>query len=184
VVLAIGVSSLLAALAYMGGPRPIAYTPFGELTVFVFFGLVAVLGTYFLYAGIGGAPVWLSAAAIGMHAAAVLAVNNHRDAEHDARTGRKTFAARFGVDRSARLFALLLWLPFVFVLAIAALEAGVWLAVPLVLLPVAWRLQRDFNRCPGGLAFNDLLMRTVKLELAFGTLISAGAILQRVAALP
>jgi 1,4-dihydroxy-2-naphthoate octaprenyltransferase len=179
VVLAIGVASLLAALAYMGGPRPIAYTPFGELTVLVFFGLVAVLGTYFLHAGAGDAVAWLSATAIGLHASAVLAVNNHRDAEHDARTGRRTFAACFGKAASARLFALLLWSPFALVVAIAAIDAHAWLCLPLVLLPVAGRVQRDFSRCGEGLAFNDILLRTVKLELAFGTLISAGAIVQR-----
>jgi 1,4-dihydroxy-2-naphthoate polyprenyltransferase len=179
VVLAIGLSSLVAALAYMGGPKPIAYTPLGELTVFVFFGLVAVLGTYFLHAGAGGIAAWLAAAAIGMHAAAVLAVNNHRDAEHDALTGRQTFAARFGPAASARLFAMLLWLPFLLVPALVAIETGPWLAAPLVLLPAALRLQRDFSRCGGGLAFNQILMRTVKLELAFGMLLSAGAILQR-----
>jgi 1,4-dihydroxy-2-naphthoate octaprenyltransferase len=182
VVLVIGLTSLLAALAYMGGPRPIAYTPYGELTVFIFFGLVAVLGTYYLHAGVAGISALLSAAAIGLHAAAVLAVNNHRDAEHDAQTGRHTFAARFGAAASARLFAALLWTPFALVLAIALVEAGPWLAVPVVLLPLAWGLQRDFLRCGGGAGFNGILLRTVKLELAFGALLSAGAIGQHLVA--
>jgi 1,4-dihydroxy-2-naphthoate polyprenyltransferase len=184
VVLAIGLSSLLAALAYMGGPRPIAYTPYGELTVFVFFGLVAVLGTYYLHAGAPGIAAQLAAAAIGLHAAAVLAVNNHRDAEHDAKTGRRTFAARFGAVASARLFATMLWTPFALVVAIALIEAGPWLAAPVVLLPFAWSLQRDFSRCGRGTGFNDILLRTVKLELAFGALLSAGAVAQHLAAAP
>jgi 1,4-dihydroxy-2-naphthoate polyprenyltransferase len=178
-VLAIGVGSIAAALAYMGGPRPIAYTPFGELTVFVFFGLVAVLGTYFLHAGVGGTTVWLAAIAIGLHAAAVLVVNNHRDAENDARTGRRTFAARFGPGVSAALYTTALWLPFAAVLAIAVIEAHAWLALPLLLVPVAWQLRSDFANCAGGMAFNPIMFRTVKLELAFGALLSAGALLQR-----
>jgi 1,4-dihydroxy-2-naphthoate octaprenyltransferase len=178
-VLVIGVSSIAAALAYMGGPRPIAYTPLGELTVFVFFGLVAVLGTYFLYAGVGGITVWLAAVAIGLHAAAVLVVNNHRDAENDARTGRRTFVALLGPGASSALYTTALWIPFAAVLAIAALEARAWLALPLLLVPVAWQLRADFARCSGGIAFNPIMFRTVKLELAFGALLSAGALLQR-----
>ncbi len=180
-VAAIGTSSVLAALAYMGGPRPIAYTPFGELAVFVFFGLVAVLGTYFLHAGPGGALVWLAAAATGSHAAAVLVVNNHRDAEHDRQTGRRTFAASFGTAASARLFAVALWMPFAAAAAMAAIAARPGLAAPLLLLPMAWGLQRDFLATPEGPAFNRILFRTVKLELAFGAALSAGAVLQRLA---
>ncbi len=177
----IGAASVLAALAYMGGPRPIAYTPFGELAVFVFFGLVAVLGTYFLHAGAPDATAWLAAAAIGAHAAAVLAVNNHRDAEHDRRTGRRTFAASFGLGASWRLYAAAVVTPFACALAMAAGEASAGLAAPLLLLPVAIRLLSDFRGTRDAPAFNALLFRTVKLELAFGVLLSAGALLQAAA---
>jgi 1,4-dihydroxy-2-naphthoate octaprenyltransferase len=179
VVAAVGIASVLAALAYMGGPLPIAYTPLGEFVVFVFFGLVAVLGTYYLHAGPAGATVWFAAAAIGSHAAAVLVVNNHRDAEHDRRTGRRTFAAAFGTRASAIFYAVALWAPFVILAAAAALERSAGLAAPLVLAPMAWRLQVDFLTVPAGPAFNLLLFRTVKLELAFGLLMSAGAVAQR-----
>lgn len=179
VVAGIGVASVLAALAYMGGPRPVAYTPFGELVVFVFFGLVAVLGTYFLHAGAGGMSVWLAAAAVGSHAAAVLVVNNHRDWEHDRATGRRTFAATFGVDASARLYSVTLWAPFAIAIAMAAVEASPALAAALLLAPLAWRLQRDFLAVPAGPSFNLILFRTVKLELAFGAALSAGAALHR-----
>jgi 1,4-dihydroxy-2-naphthoate octaprenyltransferase len=179
VVAAIGLCSVLAALAYMGGPRPIAYTPLGEIVVFVFFGLMAVLGTYFLHAGAGGLSIWLAAAAIGSHAAAVLVVNNHRDADHDRRTGRRTFAASYGVRASLALYAVTLWAPFAFAAAMAAIEGRPGLATPLLLLPMARKLQADFVNAPAGPAFNLLLFRTVKLELAFGALLSAGAILQR-----
>lgn len=182
VVAVIGASSVFAALAYMGGPHPIAYTPWGEFTVFVFFGLVAVLGTYFLHAGAGSATVWLAAAAVGSHAAAVLVVNNHRDADHDRRTGRRTFAACFGQQASARLYALTLWAPFAACLAMAAIDARAWLAAPLLLLPMARRLQADFVNAPAGPAFNLILFRTVKLELAFGAALCAGAMIQRATA--
>jgi len=175
---AIGFASTAGALAYMGGPRPIAYTPFGEATVFVFFGLVAVLGTYYLHAG-GVVPgAWLAGAAVGAHAAAVLAVNNHRDHEHDARTGRRTFAALFGPRASSVLFAAAVWLPFGIVAAMAAMRGSPGLAAPLALVPWAARLQRDFGQA-SGLAFNAILFRTVKLELAFGLAFTAGAGAQR-----
>ena len=179
VVAVIGFASVIAALAYMGGPRPIAYTPFGELAVFVFFGLVAVLGTYFLHAGVPGLTIWLAAAAIGAHASAVLAVNNHRDREHDRHTGRRTFAAHYDKQASSRLFAAALWMPFLLVAAMALLEARPALAAPLVLLPQAWRLQAEFRDLPAGPAWNFVLFRTVMLELAFGALLSAAAVLPR-----
>lgn len=175
---AIGIASTAGALAYMGGPKPIAYTPFGEATVFVFFGLVAVLGTYYLHAGTAVPDAWLAGAAVGAHAAAVLAVNNHRDFEHDARTGRRTFAATFGPRASSALYAVAIWMPFAIVAALAALRASPGLAAPLVLVPWAARLQRDFGAA-SGLAFNAILFRTVKLELAFGLVFTAGAVAQR-----
>ena len=177
-VLAIGVSSILAGLSYMGGPKPVAYTPFGEAVVFVFFGLVAVMGTVYLHAGSAGLLETLAGAAIGAHAAAVLAVNNHRDFEHDGRTGRRTFAATFGPRASAALFGALLWVPFAIVAALAVM-AGPGLALPLLLGPVAWNLQYQFTAAPRGSAFNAILFRMVMLELAFGGLLSAGAVLQR-----
>jgi len=176
-VLAIGVASLLAALAYMGGPRPIAYTPFGELTVFVFFGLVAVMGTDWVLTGGIGLSSALASVAIGSLAAAALAVNNHRDIAHDRLVGRRTFAVTFGEMGSRRLFTTLVALPFVLVPVIGHLEQAFGLLLPLVLLPAAWKLRRDFITSPRGLAFNEVLFATFRLELWFAALLSAGALL-------
>ncbi len=174
-VLVIGVASLLAALAYMGGPKPIAYTPYGELTVFVFFGLVAVMGTDWVLTGAVGAASALASLAIGALAAAALAVNNHRDIAHDRLVGRRTFAVTFGELASHRLFGLLLLGPFVLVPVMAALSHTLAL-----LLPAAWQLRQDFGRCAPGRAFNEILFRTFRLELWFAALLSAGALLGRV----
>jgi len=179
-VLAIGISSLVAALAYMGGPRPIAYTPFGELTVFVFFGLVAVMGTdWVLTDGIGAATV-AAAVAIGSLAAAALAVNNQRDIAHDAQVGRRTFPVLFGATTAQRLYALLLLGPFALTPLIAWLAGAPLLLLPLVLLPAAWVLRRDFVHCAPGLAFNAVLFRTFRLELVYAVLLACGAVLDRV----
>ncbi len=179
-VLAIGSASLLAALAYMGGPRPIAYTPFGELTVFVFFGLVAVLGTDWVLTGDIGAVSGVAAVALGGIAAAALAVNNHRDIAHDRLVGRRTFAVCFGERASQRLYALLLLAPFALVPVMALQMHAATLLLPLALLPAALQLRRDFVHCPRGIAFNGLLFRTFRLELWFAALLSAGAVLARV----
>ncbi|MBP5991387.1 MAG: 1,4-dihydroxy-2-naphthoate octaprenyltransferase [Piscinibacter sp.] len=176
-VLAIGTASLLAALAYMGGPRPIAYTPFGELTVFVFFGLVAVMGTDWVLTGQIGAATVLASLAIGALAAAALAVNNHRDIVHDAQVGRRTFAVVFGAAGSRRLFTVLLALPFALLPAIALAGHSPALLLPLLLAPAAWALRRDFLACPGGLAFNAVLFAAFRLELHFAALLAAGALI-------
>ena len=180
-VLAIGVASLLAALAYMGGPWPIAYTPWGEATVFVFFGLVAVLGTDWALSGSLGAVDLPAAMAIGSLAAAALAVNNHRDREHDRQVGRRTFAVRFGPGASLRLYATLLVVPYLLLPWMAFAAGSPALLLPLVQAPLAARLLRDFSRCPTGPAYNAVLFRTFRLELGYALLLSAGAVLGRTA---
>lgn len=179
-VLAIGTASLLAALAYMGGPKPIAYTPFGELTVFIFFGVVAVTGTDWVLTGSVGVVSALASAAIGGLAAAALAVNNHRDIAHDRLVGRRTFAVTFGDRGSRALYAALLLGPFVLVPVMAAIARSPALLMPLLMLPTALQLRRAFNECPPGEAFNAVLFRTFRLELWFAALLSAGALLGRV----
>jgi 1,4-dihydroxy-2-naphthoate octaprenyltransferase len=167
-VLAIGTASLLAALAYMGGPRPIAYSPYGELTVFVFFGV---------------GPVSLMASlAIGALAAAALAVNNHRDIAHDRLVGRRTFAVTFGERASRRLFSALLLGPFLLLPVMAMTARAPALLLPLLLVTVALDLRTAFNTCPRGTAFNEVLFRTFRLELWFAALLSAGALVRRMAA--
>jgi 1,4-dihydroxy-2-naphthoate octaprenyltransferase len=178
-VLAIGVSSLLAALAYMGGPRPIAYTPYGELTVFVFFGLVAVMGTDWVLTGDVGGTTVVAAMAIGALAAAALAVNNHRDIAHDALVGRRTFAVTFGAAASHRLYAVLLLGPFALTPVMAWLAGAPTLLLPCLLLPAAWALRLDMQRCPPGVAFNEVLFRTFKMELLYAVLLASGAVLGR-----
>jgi 1,4-dihydroxy-2-naphthoate octaprenyltransferase len=179
-VLAIGVASLVAALAYMGGPKPIAYTPFGELTVFVFFGVVAVIGTDWVLTGSVGVASVLASIMLGALAAAALAINNHRDIVHDRQVGRRTFAVCFGAAASQGLFTLLLLAPFALLPAIAFEAGSAWLLAPALLLPATWALRRDFQRCPPGLAYNDLLFRCFRLQLVFAAALAAAAVLARV----
>jgi 1,4-dihydroxy-2-naphthoate octaprenyltransferase len=178
-VLAIGTASLLAALAYMGGPKPIAYTPYGELTVFVFFGLVAVTGADWVLTGSVGSVSLLAAVAIGGLAAAALAVNNHRDIAHDRLVGRRTFAVIFGEGASRGLYTALLFGPFALLPVMALWARLPALLLPLLLVPVALQLRHSFLHCPRGTAFNEVLFRTFRLELWFAALLSAGALIGR-----
>ena len=179
-VIAITLASIVAAYAYMGGPRPIAYTPTGEVVVFLFFGLMAVCGTVYVQAGAVDAIAWIAGGAIGLLAAAVLVVNNHRDRAHDAATGRRTFAAVFGSRASFRLYLFCTLAPFALAAAVAALAGSPWYLLPLLALPRAATLGRDLRRMAPGPAYNALLFRTVMLEVLFGALLATGAVFARI----
>lgn len=177
-VLLMGIASIVAALAYMGGPRPIAYTPYGELTVFVFFGLIAAVGSYFLQTGEVTRSAWLAGAAIGLIAAAALAVNNIRDCVHDAEVGRRTLAVVLGKHAAERCYQAAILLAYGMVVAIAVTDMrSIGLLAVLLTLPPAFTLLRDLPRSAPGLPYNELLFRTFKLELLFGACFTIGALL-------
>lgn len=178
-VLALGVASLLAALAYMGGPRPIAYTPWGELTVFVFFGLVAVLGTEWLLSGQTSVLGALAAVAVGSLSAAALLVNNRRDMAHDRSVGRTTLAVWLGERRCHQAMAVLLGLPFAASVVMALWAQQVWLLLPCALLHRAWQIWRRFARCAPGLAFNPVLFAVFRLVLWCAAALASGLLAGR-----
>lgn len=177
IMLFISLSSVAAAYLYMGGPKPIAYTPFGEFVVFIFFGLVAVCGTYYLQTASISLEVFALSSALGLIAAAVLLVNNYRDLEHDQEVGRKTLAVCLGSNTCIGIYRTMLWLPLLIVTATSVLNptiAGtllVWL-----LLPKIQRLSRDLAQLRG-LDLNGVMFRTVQLELLFSLLLTIGTVL-------
>jgi 1,4-dihydroxy-2-naphthoate octaprenyltransferase len=172
-------SSIVAAWAYMGGPKPIAYTPLGDVTVFLFFGLMAVCGTVYVQAGTIGTAGWLAGVAIGLLAASVLTVNNHRDIAHDATTGRRTLSVALGAAGSRAVYRASVLGAFALVPAIAWTAGSAWYLLPLALLPRALALLAAFDAAPGGHAYTPLLFRTVILEAGFGISLTAGALLSR-----
>ena len=176
-ILLLGVLSIAAGWAYTGGPWPIAYTPLGELFVIVFFGIGAVGGTYWLCAGNLGAPVLVSGLALGLMTGAVLLVNNHRDAEADARVGRRTLAIISGPVVTTWIYAALMLAPFGLLLPIArALPHGhVWPA--LLALPLAALLIYKFAYEPRGRGCNRILVQTVLVQSLFSVLLSMGLVL-------
>lgn len=174
-IVAIGVASILAGAAYTAGPRPIAYSGWGEAFVVLFFGLVAVSGMYYLHAGTIGSAALLAGTAIGLLAAGVLVVNNLRDVDSDRRIGKNTLAVRRGVRFTLAEYAVLLLAPFALVLVLAASEERIGLLAPLVLLPWAVRLYFQVRQAPSGAWLNGALASTAKLGLVFAVLLSAGA---------
>jgi 1,4-dihydroxy-2-naphthoate octaprenyltransferase len=176
-ILLLGMLSIVSGWAYTGGPLPIAYTPLGELFVVAFFGLGAVCGTYWLCAGDLGRAAVEAGLAVGLLTGAVLLVNNFRDAEADARVGRRTLAIVAGPQGTAWIFAGLMLLPFALLPPISrALPHGhVWPA--LITLPPTLALIYRFVREPPGRGFNRILVWTVQIQLLFNILLSIGLIL-------
>jgi 1,4-dihydroxy-2-naphthoate octaprenyltransferase len=174
-ILLAGIASLAAGWGYSGGPRPISRGPWGELFVFVFFGLVAVAGSHWLQGGTPSPDAWLGGAALGLPAAAVLLVNNYRDLEDDLRSGRRTLVARLTRERSRRVYAALLLLPFAIVVALAARgRPGAWLA--LAALPGAARLVRGIGERAPGAWLNGQLAATARTSTLLGLLLAAGVL--------
>lgn len=169
-IVAIGLASLAAGWAYTGGPKPIAYGPLGEFFVFIFFGLVAVGGSYYLQTLGLTATALLAAALVGLHAAAVITVNNYRDLDGDAQSGKHTLAVRLGRPLTRRLYAAEMLAPY----ALLPLLAGLgWPgALPLLSLPLAIKLIRRFHQEPPGPAFNNILAATAGLQLVFALLLT------------
>jgi len=176
-VVAIGLASIAAGAAYTTGPRPIAYSGWGEVFVIVFFGMVAVGGMYYLQAGSAGAAAILAGAAVGLLAAAVLVVNNLRDIDSDRRIGKNTLAVRLGRRFTCWEYALLLHVPFFMTVVLAIQEGRAALLAPLLLLPWALRLARRIARAPAGAWLNGALASTAKLGLGFAVLLGLGAAL-------
>jgi 1,4-dihydroxy-2-naphthoate polyprenyltransferase len=176
-VAAIGLASIAAGAAYTAGPRPIAYSGWGEVFVVVFFGLVAVGGMYYLQAGTAGAAAVLAGAAIGLLAAAVLVVNNLRDIDSDRRIGKNTLAVRLGRRFTSWEYAALMHAPFLLILFLARQESRLLLLAPLILLPWATLLARRIARAPAGAWLNGALASTAKLGLGFAVLLGLGAAL-------
>lgn len=173
VLLAIGVVSILAGLAYTAGPWPLAYVGLGDVFVVVFFGLVAVLGTVKVA---GASPTLtdaLVATAVGALANSLLVVNNLRDREGDARVGKHTLIVRFG-PRFARIeYALLVAFAYVVPVTLAARGGGLAVLAPLFTLPLAIANVRAVF-VEDGAVLNARLGKTAAMLIAYGMSLAIG----------
>ena len=175
-ILVIGVVSVLAMLTYVGGPIPYGYRGLGEVMVFVFFGLVATVGTRFAHDGTAGASAWLLGVVMGCLAAAILMANNIRDIETDRKAGKRTLAVLLGAERSLTLYTGLLLVPF----GLVALGAAIgWVPAlagfAVVLMPMVRPLvKRVASSDPAKLI--TALGGTARLQLLVAIFLAIGAI--------
>ena len=174
IVLLIGVSSIVAMLGYVGGPAPYGYRGLGEVFVFVFFGLVATVGSRFVHNETAPLSAWLLAIPIGMLVTAILVVNNYRDIDTDRTAGKRTLAVIMGRERTRFFFATLVYGAFV---AIAVFGVAGWtpvsslfscFLVPLGAIPV-----RIIYAKTDGPALVRALKGTARLHLWVGISIAA-----------
>jgi 1,4-dihydroxy-2-naphthoate polyprenyltransferase len=178
IIIAVGIASIAAGVLYTGGPRPYGYAGLGELFVFLFFGLVAVNGSYYVQLErLDWLPFGLSVA-VGLLSTAILVVNNVRDIETDRRAGKRTLAVRLGRDRTRRLYLALLGGAYLALVVTLLAEGGPWCAViGLASLPIALKPARAVLTRTDGPALNGALAGTGALLGAFSLLVSAGLLI-------
>ena len=160
VILAIGAASILAGVLYTGGPRPYGYEGLGDVFVFLFFGLVAVTGSYYAQVEQLEWEAFALAVPVGLIAAAILAVNNIRDAPTDARVGKRTLAVRLGRGRARDFYAAEVYVAFLIPLAVwlaGGAHVGPWVLLTWLALPLAVPLVRTVRQHDDGPTLNGAL---------------------------
>jgi 1,4-dihydroxy-2-naphthoate polyprenyltransferase len=178
--LLVGAASILAGVLYTGGPRPYGYEGLGEVFVFLFFGIVAVAGSFFVQVKHLNWEAFALAVPVGLVAAAILVVNNFRDLDPDRRAGKRTLAVRLGRARTREMFAVIVYLAYVLTPVTWLFgPMRAWLFLPWLTLPLAAAIVRTVRNRTDGASLNEALARTGMLQLAFCMLLSAGLLLSR-----
>ena len=177
-IVGLGLLAIVAALAYTGGPWPYGYRGLGEVFVFVFFGLVAVVGTAYLQA-LRFEPVFAVAAIpVGALTTAILVVNNLRDIPTDAAAGKRTLAVMLGRRATAVEYAILLAAAFAVPIALLLAGFGIVELLPLLSAPLVGPLLRTVRDFREPRQLNPVLKGTARLDLAFGVLFAAALALR------
>jgi 1,4-dihydroxy-2-naphthoate octaprenyltransferase len=178
VILVVGVASILAGVLYTGGPRPYGYEGLGELFVFLFFGVVAVNGSYYVQLErLDWLPFGLSLA-IGFLVTAILVVNNVRDIETDQRAGKRTLAVRIGRRRTRQLYAALVAAAFIAVpVTLLATGESAWGLLALGAAPLARRPLGAVMTRTDGPSLNAALAGTGALLAVFSVLLAGGLVI-------
>ena len=177
-ILVVGIAAILAALAYTGGPFPFGYHGLGDLFVFIFFGLAAVCGTYYVQALTLSTKVIIAAVPMGALTTAILVVNNLRDIDTDRQTGKRTLAVLVGASATRTEYVILLVVSYLVPLLFwLAGWSTAWVLLAWLTLPLAARLVRTLYATSEGPALNKALAGTTNLDLLFGILFAAGLVL-------
>lgn len=173
-VLVIGAFAIASAIAYTGGPYPLGYHGLGEVFVFLFFGVTAVVGTYWVQVGAAPAIAWVMSVPLGLLITAIIVVNNLRDIEQDRAVGKRTLAVRMGAKATMYEYAACVVGAYLVVAgAVAAGALTPWTLIVAASLPLAYTATRTvFTQA--GTPLNAALARTGQLSLAFACLFAAG----------
>jgi 1,4-dihydroxy-2-naphthoate octaprenyltransferase len=175
VLLAVGAASILAGLLYTGGPKPYGYEGLGEVFVFLFFGLVAVVGSWYIQVQSLPWQPFVVSVPVGLLAAAILVVNNVRDIETDRRAGKRTLAVRLGRERTRTMYLAITLGAFVVApLPWALGSMNAWLLLPWLSAPLAVRAVNTVRTRTDGPSLNGALAGTAMLQLCFCVLFAAG----------
>ena len=173
----IGLASIVAGIAYTGGPYPLGYHSLGDVFVFIFFGIIAVPGTYYLQTDtINSLSIWMGIV-MGMLSNAILVVNNLRDADTDKLSGKKTLAVRFGKKFSRVQYSILVLIPFLLPIYLWwTLENELSLLIPIFAIPISFNLIYQIFLFSGS-DLNFVLIRTARFLFIFTLLLSTGLVL-------
>ena len=173
IVVVIGLASIVAGLIYTGGPWPVGYHALGDAFTFVFFGMVAVVGTYFVQAEAAPGMVWLAAIPVGCTVTAILVANNLRDLATDRAAGKTTLAVVLGERGTRAWYVLLLVAAYGVAIALwPATRVEPWALLVLASLPLAVPLLRSVAGGTAGRALNATLVQTARFHLIFGVLLA------------
>jgi 1,4-dihydroxy-2-naphthoate octaprenyltransferase len=176
-ILLIGLASIVSALSYTGGPLPFGYYGLGDLFVFLFFGVAAVCGTYYIQTMTLTATAVAASLPIGALTVAILVVNNLRDLETDRKAGKRTLAVRLGSEGTRVEYGLLVFSAYVTV-AIFWISGwfSPWVMLTWLTIPLAWHLVRTIQQSDEAPALNQALAGTANLALFFSLLMVPGSV--------
>ncbi len=180
VVLLIGLFSIIFAIIYSGGPYPLSSLGLGDIFVFIFFGLIAVPGTYYVQALTVTTEVFIASIPAGLLITAILVVNNYRDFDNDLKANKRTFAHFLGKRGTRYYYSFLVFVPFTVSFLFIGLypnSFNFWLLLPLISLPLAFQLVKQIHTTTELQRFNVLLGKTAMFGLLFNLLFSLGLIL-------
>ena len=183
--LLLGLSAFVAAWTYTGGPKPYGYAGLGEVFVFIYFGLVAVIGTAYAQTLFLKPYFLLYAISIGLFASAILVANNLRDREKDYQNKKNTLAVKLGDKRTRDLYVLLMILPFILIISLfiynkinPGARIGATVQIQLLAIYFAWRSIKPVINKVTGKDLIPVLINTGKTELLWALLVSLALVLE------
>ena len=171
----LGAICILAAWTYTGGPKPYGYQALGEVSVFIFFGIVATVGTYYVQTESVSREVLLASFAMGALACAILVLNNLRDLENDKSAEKKTLAVVMGDQGTRDLYKWLMF--FALAMSVALTFFSFFYLLALLSLPLVSKSVRAVNSGASGTALIDLLAKTGRIQIIYALALSFAALL-------